>query len=75
MRSTVGRCGALLWSLFAAVPLSAQHDHAAADPGHGMTAGVGATVFASLVPEAFVPHYGGRVAAGAGTYLNLRPGR
>ena len=43
--------------------------------GHGMTAGVGATVFASLVPEAFVPHYGGRVAAGVGIYLNLRPGR
>ena len=41
---------------------------------YGVTAGLGATVFASLVPEAFVPHYGGRVAPGVGVYLNLRPG-
>ena len=40
----------------------------------GVTVGVGATVFVSLVPEAFVPHYGGRVAPGLGLYLNLRPG-
>ena len=42
--------------------------------GHGMTAGVGASVFVSLVPEAFEVHYAGRVAPGVGVYLNLRPG-
>jgi hypothetical protein len=41
----------------------------------GLTAGVGATVFAAIVPPEFVPHYGGRVAGGVGVFLNLRPGR
>jgi hypothetical protein len=43
--------------------------------GRGVTAGLGATVFASLVPEAFRPHYAGRVAPGVGVFVNLRPGR
>jgi hypothetical protein len=40
----------------------------------GVTAGLGATVFAGLVPEAFVPHYGGRIAPGVGLFVNVRPG-
>jgi hypothetical protein len=43
------------------------------DARRGLTPGVGASVSASLVPEALQPRYGG-VGTGIGVFLTLRPG-
>jgi hypothetical protein len=41
----------------------------------GLVAGVGATGSLSLLPPAFAPRYGGRVAPGVGVFLNIQPAR
>lgn len=42
------------------------------DAQGGLTPGIGASVSASLVPEALQPRYGG-VGIGIGVFLTLRP--
>ena len=42
-------------------------------PWKGMTAGIGATIAASLVPDELASRYNGRVAPGFGFFLTVRP--
>lgn len=42
-------------------------------PWKGMSAGVGGTVTAAVVPEALASRYEGRIAPGFGVFFNLRP--
>jgi hypothetical protein len=41
----------------------------------GVQLGFGASIAASLVPQALAPRYGGRVAPGIAVFLTVRPAR